>query len=69
AGAEVRAHDPKAMGHARELYRDRDSVVFCDDPYDAARGADALVLVTEWRQFWAPDFERLYRDLANPLVV
>ncbi len=40
-----------------------------DDPYMAASGADALVLVTEWRLYWAPDFERLRSTMKQPVIV
>jgi UDPglucose 6-dehydrogenase len=44
-------------------------LVLHDDPYEAARGADAVVLVTEWRQYWAPDFSRLREEMATPVLV
>jgi UDPglucose 6-dehydrogenase len=66
-GAAVRAHDPEAMRRAKGRYGDRIGLV--DDAYDAARGADALVLVTEWREYQNPDFGRLKALMRNPLVV
>ena len=66
-GATVAAHDPEAMEHARERYGDR--IELCDDPYDAAKGAHALVLVTEWRLYQNPDFARLKELLERPLLV
>ena len=68
AGAAVRAHDPKAMPGATELYGERAGFRCFDDPYEAAAGADALVLVTEWRSYWAPDFGRLARDMRAPVL-
>lgn len=68
-GARVRAHDPKAMEHARSLYANQPGISFHDDPYEASKGADALVLVTEWRQYWAPDFDRLAGDMAQAVLV
>ncbi|MEN3333133.1 MAG: UDPglucose 6-dehydrogenase [Blastocatellia bacterium] len=56
AGAMVRAYDPAAMEAARHFVAD---VVFCEDEYEAARGSDALVIVTEWNQFRGLDFNRL----------
>jgi UDPglucose 6-dehydrogenase len=56
-GAEVVAHDPEAEENAKALYGDR--VTFVDNAYDAAVDADALCLLTEWRQYQNPDFERL----------
>ncbi|MFL6273567.1 MAG: UDP-glucose dehydrogenase family protein [Blastocatellia bacterium] len=56
AGATVRAYDPAAMEAARQVVSD---VAFCEDEYEAARGSDALVIVTEWNQFRGIDFDRL----------
>ncbi|MCF7751771.1 UDP-glucose/GDP-mannose dehydrogenase family protein [Bacillus subtilis subsp. subtilis] len=67
-GATVRAYDPEATGEARRIFGERDDLVFCDNAYDALDGADALVVVTEWKQFRSPDFVRL-RDMLNDAVV
>ncbi|NIM71382.1 MAG: nucleotide sugar dehydrogenase [Xanthomonadales bacterium] len=69
AGAQVNAHDPKAMDETERLYEGQGRLLLFEDPYDAAEDADALVLVTEWRHFWAPDFERLYADMREPVLV
>jgi UDPglucose 6-dehydrogenase len=65
-GAKVRAHDPVGMEAAR---RELPDIEYCDDPYLCARGADALVVVTEWAQYRALDLERLKNELAHPVVV
>jgi UDPglucose 6-dehydrogenase len=67
ANGAVRAHDPKAMESARELFGDR--LYYARDPYDAVAGADALVIVTEWLVYRNPDFDRLKSLLARPLIV
>ena len=62
AGAKVRATDPEAMETGRSWLEQQgilSSVTLLEDPYEACRGADALVIATEWMQFRAPDFERL----------
>jgi UDPglucose 6-dehydrogenase len=41
----------------------------CDDPYAAAEGADALVLITEWKLYWAPDFDRLHQCMKQAVIV
>ena len=66
-GATVVAHDPEAMANARELYGDK--VTFVDDAYEAARDADALALVTEWRQYQNPDFDKLKSLMKRPLLL
>ncbi|ROP77351.1 UDPglucose 6-dehydrogenase [Stenotrophomonas rhizophila] len=68
AGAHVRAYDPEATEEARRIFGERDDLVFCDNAYDALEGADALVVVTEWKQFRSPDFVRL-RERLNDAVV
>ena len=55
-GAKVRAHDPVGMEQARKELPD---IEYCDDPYDCVKGADAMVIVTEWVQYRALDLERL----------
>jgi UDPglucose 6-dehydrogenase len=66
AGAKVQAYDPVAMAEAKKhLPRE---VSYADAPYEALRGADALVLVTEWNEFRNPDFKRVKSLLKNPLI-
>jgi UDPglucose 6-dehydrogenase len=66
AGAAIRAFDPAGIDEARNLMPE---LVYCDDAYDAAAGADALVLLTEWNEFRALDLARIGRLLATPLVI
>jgi UDPglucose 6-dehydrogenase len=66
AGAAIRAFDPAGIDEARNLMPD---LVYCDDAYDAAAGADALVLLTEWNEFRALDLARIGRLLAEPLII
>lgn len=66
AGATIRAFDPEGMHEAKKLLKD---VVWCDDGYETATGADALVIITEWNQFRALDFDRLKTLLRQPVLV
>jgi len=66
AGARIRAYDPVAMGNARPLVPG--SVLFSHSAYDAAEGADAIVLLTEWNEFKFLNLERLRRLLRRPLI-
>ena len=68
AGAKVRAHDPEAMKEVQRLYGGNEHFSVHDDPYDAATGADALVLVTEWKLYWVPDFERLAGEMRQKIL-
>jgi UDPglucose 6-dehydrogenase len=65
-GAKVRAHDPVGMEQAR---RELPDIEYCDDPYLCVRGADAMVVVTEWVQYRTLDLERLRSELAHPVVI
>ena len=67
AGAVVRVFDPAAMNECRR--RMGDAVVYAGDMYDAASGADALALVTEWKQFRMPDWEKLGSIMRSRVVV
>ena len=69
AGAQVRAHDPEAAGEAGGHFAGRDGFSTVDDPYEAAKAADALVLITEWKQYWAPDFDRLGELMKQAVIV
>ena len=68
AGATVRAFDPEARDETRRLYGERDDLVLCEDASTAAHGADALVVMTEWKAFRSPDFARLRNALAQPVI-
>jgi UDPglucose 6-dehydrogenase len=68
AGASVRAYDPEAMAETRRIFGERDDLVLCDSAQAALDGADALVVVTEWKQFRSPDFDRLRESLADAVV-
>ncbi len=65
-GASVRAYDPKAEAQARSAFGSR--IAFCDRAYDALKGADALVVVTEWNEFREPDFARIKGLMRNAAV-
>ena len=68
AGSTVRAFDPVAMDAARRHYRDRDELVLCPTAENAVKGADALAIVTEWREFRSPDFEVVKSSLRTPVI-
>jgi UDPglucose 6-dehydrogenase len=65
-GAKVRAHDPVATEVAARIFGGR--VELASDPYAAAAGADALLLVTEWNEFRQPDFDLLKRTMRQPVL-
>jgi len=65
-GANIRAYDPIAMDKAKSVLK---NVVYCKSAYEAAKGADALALVTEWPEFKTLDFVRLKREMSQPVVI
>ncbi|MDP1708086.1 MAG: UDP-glucose/GDP-mannose dehydrogenase family protein [Gammaproteobacteria bacterium] len=67
-GARVQAFDPVAMQEARRIYGERPDFVLCDSAEAALQGADALVIVTEWREFRSPDFADLKATLTQPVI-
>ena len=68
AGARVRAYDPEASREAARIFGQRDDLVLCDSAASALQGADALVVVTEWKQFRSPDFSRLKAALGDAVL-
>jgi UDPglucose 6-dehydrogenase len=66
AGARIKAYDPESMHEAGKMLTEVD---FCDGPYHAIDGADAMVLITEWDQFRALDLDRVKKLLKTPVVV
>ena len=68
AGACVQAYDPEAMDEARRIFGERADLRLCASAGEALQGADALVVITEWKQFRSPDFARLQAALADAVV-
>jgi UDPglucose 6-dehydrogenase len=66
AGANIRAHDPEGMEHAKTML---DHVQFCDDAYQAAQEADAIAIVTEWDAYRALDLAHLKEVMKTPILV
>ncbi len=68
AGARVRAYDPEASHEAKRIFGERDDLLLCDSATEALEGADALAVVTEWKQFRSPDFAKLKVALGDAVV-
>lgn len=67
--AKVKAYDPKATEQAQGFYlKGLQNIEYCDSKYDALTGADALLLVTEWKEFRSPDFDEVKKRLKNPVI-
>jgi UDPglucose 6-dehydrogenase len=68
AGATVQAYDPEALAEAKRIYGDNASLRLCTSPEAALEQADALVIVTEWKEFRSPDFDALSRSLRDKVI-
>jgi len=65
-GAKIKAYDPEAMEKAKKAI---DGIEFCKDPYEASKGADALLILTEWNEFREMDLKKIKSLLKNPLII
>lgn len=68
AGAKVQAFDPEAMEETQRIYGNRDDLTLCGTKEGTLKGADALVIVTEWQAFRAPDFDLIKQMLTAPVI-
>jgi len=68
AGAKVRAFDPEAMEEAARIYADTEGLALVDSMDETLENADALVVVTEWKNFWSPDFDLLKTKLNDTVI-
>ncbi len=68
AGATVRAYDPEAMAEAKRIYGDNPGLILANSAEEALQGANALVVVTEWKTFWSPDFDLLKNTLKDAVI-
>ena len=65
-GAIIRAHDPEAMENVKKIFGDR--IEYFENPYEAAEGADAIFIATEWPEFRTPDFEKLAATIKSKVI-
>ena len=68
AGASVRAFDPEAMQEAKRIYGDKPGLVLVDTAEEALEEANALIVVTEWKNFWSPDFDLIKTRLKDAVI-
>ncbi|WNB17469.1 UDP-glucose dehydrogenase family protein [Marivirga arenosa] len=67
AGAKVQAYDPEAMENVKGQIGDK--ITYAENPYEALKGADALMIMTEWPVFRTPDFDVIQEELSEPLIL
>ncbi len=65
-GAIIRAHDPEAMDNVKKIFGDK--IKYFENPYDAAEGADAIFIATEWPEFRTPDFDKLSATIKGKVI-
>jgi UDPglucose 6-dehydrogenase len=68
-GGQVKAFDPEAMEACKAIYGARDDMTYVTNKDEALEGADCLVICTEWKTFWSPDFEAIKTALAEPIII
>ncbi len=68
AGAVVRAFDPEAMDEAKRIYGDKPGLTLVETAEEALQGANALIVVTEWKNFWSPDFGLIKNSLKDAVI-
>lgn len=68
AGASVRAYDPEALEEAKRIYGNKKGLIYAEDQNEALEDADALAIVTEWKQFRSPDFDHLSQILRDKVI-
>jgi UDPglucose 6-dehydrogenase len=67
-GVILKIHDPKALTALARQYPHHPQIILCDDPYLACEDSQALLIMTEWKRYWNPDFERLKKLLKDPVI-
>lgn len=68
-GAKIKAYDPKAEKEAKECYlKDNQNVEYCESKYTTLIDAEAMIMITEWKEFRQPDFGEIKHRLKNPII-
>ena len=68
-GAKIKAYDPKSMNEAKMYYlKGVKNIEYLDSKYKVLKDSDALVLLTEWKEFRSPDFKQIKEELKNPVI-
>jgi len=67
-GASVQIYDPEAMGEAKRHFEECAAVRYGESRDAVLEGADALMIVTEWKPFWSPDFGQMVKQMKSPVI-
>ena len=68
-GVIVKLHDPQALSEIEKVYGQRDDLLYCQDQYEAVNDADALCVLTAWKQYWSPNYSLLKKIMQHPLIL
>ena len=68
-GVTVKLHDPQALIEIQKIYGQRDDLIYCQHAYDATVDADALCILTAWKQYLSPNYQKLHQDMRHPLLL
>ncbi|OTG66878.1 UDP-glucose 6-dehydrogenase [Acinetobacter sp. ANC 4470] len=68
-GVKVQLHDPQALSEIEKVYGRRSDLIYCTDQYEATQDADALCLLTAWKQYWSPNYSDLLKIMKYPLIL
>jgi UDPglucose 6-dehydrogenase len=68
-GVTVKLHDPQALAEIEKHYGHRNDLIYCTDQYEAVQDADALCLLTAWKQYWSPNYSVLQQQMKHPLLL
>ena len=68
-GVDIYIHDPEALGNMQAYYGDTPQINYNTDMYAVTENCDALLLVTEWPQYWSPDYAKLLKRMKKPLII
>lgn len=68
-GCTIKVHDPAAKRNIKEYFGDKESIEYFDNYYDALDESDGLLVLTEWPEYWSPDFEKMLKKMRHPLII
>ena len=68
-GVTVKLHDPQALPEIEKTYGQRPDLIYCTEQYEATQDADALCLLTAWKQYWSPNYAELLKIMKHPLIL
>ncbi|WP_415906490.1 nucleotide sugar dehydrogenase [Neptuniibacter sp. QD72_48] len=68
-GCTLQIHDPEAMNNIREHFGNQRNLIYFENPYDALKDSDGLLLLTEWPEYWSPDYNEVLNQMNQPLII